>query len=355
MFDCGRDVLAYHDDAVTLSQSERTAMRDRRDANRDRLKKGLKDKKDPQPAEFCKQGSYAMKTMVQDPENKYDIDDGVYFDQEALKGPNGGNKSALEARNMVRDAVDDGSFNTPPEVRPNCVRVWYEAGYYVDLPVYRRVVEKDIWGNEKVHHEIAGADWKRSDARDVTDWFDKENQQQSPDDENGRQLRRICRLLKKFVKSRSSWKGQIAGGFMITKLVTECYKADAAREDKALFDTMNAMHDRLSLSLVVKHPVTPDDTITNGDDDPRARTLKEKLSDAISWLKVLFDPGCTREQALAAWDKTYNTEFFSKRLDEEAVKKAAASAPGIVNAGILRDQSDSVPRAVDKQGSGTYA
>jgi hypothetical protein len=41
LFDCAKDVLAHHDDKVTLPQSERTVMRDRRDANRDRLKKGL--------------------------------------------------------------------------------------------------------------------------------------------------------------------------------------------------------------------------------------------------------------------------------------------------------------------------
>lgn len=352
MFDCVKDVLAYHDDQVTLPQSERNVMRDRRNANRDRLKKGLKEKKDPAPREFYKQGSYAMKTMVQDDETAYDIDDGVYFDKDALKGPNGGEKSALDARNMVRDAVDDGCFKTAPEVRSNCVRVWYEAGYHVDLPVYRRVVNKDPWGNEQVHHELAGADWKRSDARDVTDWFDEENQRQSPDTNNGRQLRRICRFIKKFAKSRASWKGQIAGGFMITKLVTECYTANAGREDTALYDTMKAIRDRLELSLVVKHPVTPNDTITNGDADPKARVLKEKLSDAISWLEILFDPNCTRKQALGAWDKVYSTDFFSARLEKE-VKEAAAAA-AIVNAGILRDQGDS-PSPVDKRGSGTYA
>jgi hypothetical protein len=36
MFDCSDDLRAYHDDKVTLPQAERTEMRDRRDANRDR-------------------------------------------------------------------------------------------------------------------------------------------------------------------------------------------------------------------------------------------------------------------------------------------------------------------------------
>ena len=117
MYDCADDILAYHDDEVTLPQSERTAMRDRRNANRDRVKDGLNDAGKPKPIEFKGQGSYAMKTMTQHPENNYDIDDGVYFEATDLVGPRGGEMSPLDARQMVRDAVDDGSFKTKPEVR----------------------------------------------------------------------------------------------------------------------------------------------------------------------------------------------------------------------------------------------
>ena len=61
-------------------------MRDRRDANRKRIKKGIDDGKKPRSIEFVPQGSYAMKTMVQDPDNHYDIDDGIYFDKTVLLG-----------------------------------------------------------------------------------------------------------------------------------------------------------------------------------------------------------------------------------------------------------------------------
>ena len=160
MFDCAEDVLAYHDNEVTLPTPEQTKMRDRRNANRDRLKKGLKDQGKPAVREFRSQGSYAMRTMVQHPDNDYDIDDGVYFDKEVLVGERGGEMTALQARQMVRDAVDDGSFKTPPEVRTNCVRVYYASGYHVDLPVYRRVTTKDSFGNETFHHELASRDRK---------------------------------------------------------------------------------------------------------------------------------------------------------------------------------------------------
>lgn len=359
MFDCAEDVLAYHDEKVTLPTPQQTKMRERRNANRDRVKKGLKDQGKSAVREFRSQGSYAMRTMIQHPDNAYDIDDGVYFDKEVLVGERGAEMSALQARQMVRDAVDDGSFKKKPEVRTNCVRVYYVEGYHVDLPVYRRVVTKDALGRDVVHHELASSDWKRSDARDVTAWFDAANERQSPDDENGRQLRRVTRETKQYARSRASWGNQILSGFGITKLVTECFRGNAAREDKALYDTMKVMRDRLTYNLVVEHPVTPGDTITKGDDDPKARFLRERLTDAINNLAPLFKADCTREIALKCWDKVYGTTFFSERLDKtaSATAKSAFAAPAVFGSGLLSSAAASAANqnAVRKEGGGRYA
>lgn len=356
MHNCADDILAHHDEEVTLPQTQRTTMKDRRNANRDRLKKGLSDNGKPAPCEFKSQGSYAMKTMVQHPDKDYDIDDGVYFDKEALVGDRGAEMSGLQARQMVRDAIDDGSFKTPPEVRKNCVRVQYEAGYHVDVPIYRRVTTKDAFGNESYHHELASSEWKRSDARDVTEWFEKQNNDQSPDIENGRQLRRILRQVKKYARSRDSWNGQILSGFGITKLVTECFRADGNREDKALYDTMKGIRDRLKDNLVVAHPVTPSETITEGDDDARARFLRDRVTEAIDTLAPLFDSDCTREKALKCWDKVFNTSFFIDRLEKQVESTAkAAVAPTILTSGLLSDAGAAATKAVRKEGGGRYA
>jgi Cyclic GMP-AMP synthase DncV-like, nucleotidyltransferase domain len=351
MADCSADVLSFHDHEVTLPQAERTGMRDRRDANRKRIKNGLEDQSKPDPIEFCTQGSYAMKTMVQHPENDYDIDDGIYFEATALVGPRGAEMSSLSAREMVRDAVDDGSFKAKPVVLPNCVRVQYDAGYRVDIPVYRRVLKKGIFADE-TFFELASSDWKRSDARDVTAWFDKENEEKSPDEENGRQLRRLCRLLKKFSQSRPSWRDAIASGFMITKLATECYKADANREDLALHNAMRAIRDRLSLSLIVQHPVTPNDTITKGEQDPKAKFLREKLSDAVKWLEPALKDSCTRGEALGCWDKVFNTTYFS---DLEKSTNDDGAGGDALTAGLVKSFEETSRNAVRKGGGGTYA
>jgi hypothetical protein len=104
MFDCAKDIICYHNDEVTLPQSDRSNMRKRRNSNRDRLKKGLTDQGDPQPFMFCKQGSYAMLTMVQHDDNHYDIDDGIYFEKTDLDGKNGGGRNRLDVADGIRNA-----------------------------------------------------------------------------------------------------------------------------------------------------------------------------------------------------------------------------------------------------------
>jgi hypothetical protein len=358
MYNCSDDILSYHDDAVTLPAAERDAMRGRRDANRSRLTAGLTKEDRPPAREFWSQGSYAMKTMVQHPANDYDIDDGVYFDATALVGPRGADISALDARKLVRDAVDDGSFATPPEVRTNCVRIYYEAGCHVDMPVYRRRAGSVVVDGAEYYNELASTEWKRSDARDVTKWFEEANKTQSPDTENGGQLRRVVRHVKKLARSRASWTGQILSGFGITALIVECYHADAAREDVALFETMLAMRDRLDRNLVVDHPVTPNDTITIGPDDPKARFLRDRLSDVLGWLQPLLAAECDRDTALRCWDKVFSTSFFTDRATTNAgTIQQAQALPRAISGGLLKTigAAPEVRAAVKKEGGGRYA
>lgn len=348
MFDCAKDFRAYHDQDVTLPKAEQDQMRDRRNANRNRLRNGLTKANKPAPLEFVKQGSYAMKTMTRDPDNDYDIDDGVYFAKEDLVGERGAEMTSLQARQMVRDAVDDGKFKRAPEVRSNCVRVFYEAGYHVDLPVYRRVVTSTVFADE-VHYELAASSgWKRSDARDVSDWYEDERTKSS----DGRQLRRINRDLKKYARSRFSWRAGILSGFGITVLVTERFR-HADREDSAYYDTIVAVRDRLNWNLQIAHPVTPDDYITSGPDDARARSFRDKLTEAIDTLQPLFESDCTRERALKCWDKVFATTFFSERLENE--QRAAVVAPAIISSVTLLSQTSAAAAAVSSAGGGRHA
>jgi|CXWL01.1.fsa_nt_gi hypothetical protein len=332
MSKCANDVLAFHNDEVTLPQPDRTAMRDRRDANRERLKTRLKSDGKSTPQEFIKQGSYAMLTMVQDPDNDYDIDDGVYFSQTALKRDDGSDMSTGDVKQMVCRALQDDRFEKKPQVRKACVRIFYEAGYHVDMPVYR------IRTSDGQYELADDNGWTMSRAADVEEWFNRENEK-SPDTDNGRQFRRMVRDLKKFARSRRDWKDQIASGFILTKLMSECYVANKDREDLALRDAMRRVYNRLYASPQVGHPITPQIELTKGSGDSTTRFLRDKLQQALSDLAVLDTASCTRKQALSAWDKVFGTDYFSRRLDVAAEKSAsptldsllrpAAAAPGL--------------------------
>ena len=337
MSNCSDDVLAFHDDEVTLPQAQRTAMRDRRNANRDRLKTRLKSDGKPTPHEFIKQGSYAMLTMVQDPDNDYDIDDGAYFTQASLKLGDGSYMSSRGVKQMMCKALEDERFRKQPQVRRACVRIFYDEGYHVDMPVYRiRTIDGQ--------YELADDNgWTMSRAADVEEWFDRENEK-SPDTDNGRQFRRIVRCLKKFARSRRDWKDQIASGFIITKLASDYYVANKDREDLAVWDTMKRVYNHLCVSLQVWHPITPQVELTKGSADSTTQFLRNKLKQALADLAVLDTTTCSRKQALSAWDKVFGTDYFSKRLDVAAAKAAtrpsasptldallrpAAAAPGL--------------------------
>lgn len=312
MYNSHNEIQSYHNKEVTLPRSERDEMQKHRKVNRKRLQDGLKCDDKPQPIIFRSQGSYAHRTVIQHRNKDYDIDDGVYFSRDSLKNKKGRDKSARDTKEMVRKALHRKRFKYPPKVRTNCVRMRYEAGYHVDIPVYREIKTR---GGES-RYEIASTDWKKSDPVGVNRWFEKKSKRRGSGEENGQQLRRLIRLLKAFTRSRKKWRNQIASGFMITTLIVEgCYRSHPTRDDKALYHTMVAMRDRLASNLEIKHPTMKGEKLTSSPNDPKTGFLRKQLNQAIKDLAILFNSNCDRRQVLKAWDKVFNTDFFGNLLD----------------------------------------
>lgn len=320
--DCNPEMVAFHRDEVTLSRAQQGDMRTRRDAGRTRLQNGLDTAGKPQPREVRSQGSYQMRTMVQDPENDYDIDDGAYFDQDDLKDDNQLPLTPLAVRQRVCDALKwDGRFKQEAEVKNNCVRQAYAAGYHIDVPVYRIVVVKDKADNEIEQFELAsGDDWVISDARAVTRWFNDLVGELNEGQADGSQMRRITKLTKKFAR-RADWKKSTTSGITITKLVVDHFEASVDRDDLALRETWKKIHAALVASTQVAHPVVAKNLSENG--DAQVIYFRDCLKAALDELKVLDKQDCTRAQAREAWDKVFDTEFFSDQPDPDATKKAA--------------------------------
>lgn len=305
MQNCDRDIRGYYSNRVALTKSQREELGKRRNTNRDRLKAGLEENDDPLPDKTISQGSYAMRTIIQEPNNTYDIDDGVVFMRKSLMGPRGGDKSALDARNMVRNAVDDERFSRSPEVKTNCVRVFYDDGPHVDIPVYRSVLNC----NGINSYELASSNWKESDPEGVNSWFlkcleYKKNQEL-------KYFRELICLLKSFCKQRTSY--SLPSGFVLTVLVDECYFTINDRIDLSLHNIIVSIYKRLCANINVSHPVV-NEFLIDDNNAHKAEKLRDILGDAVQNLEYLNQPNCTYYEALKRWKKVLKTDYFDDKI-----------------------------------------
>jgi hypothetical protein len=283
-----------------------------------------------------------MDTMVKSETETSDVDDGAVFTRESLKGDRGGDKSPSDAKEMVRKALASGTtFKTPPEVRSNCVRVYYNDGFHVDVPVYRSYEE-----GGKSFKQLASSSWVSSKPEDITDWFKGQVTTKSPDTIKGRQMRRVVRLLKYWSKSRSSW--NMPSGFVLSVLSDDAYQTGGwkERDDQALLAVMRQIKNRITYDEKVYRPVAPRDEITSNRTYSRIQKLRDVLGSAISELSKIERADCDELMALKALKSVFYTDYFDARIKE--IEDGGGGGNG---------KSAATPKQpIDKRGgSGQYA
>lgn len=312
--DCHSEMTRFHRDQVALSIKQQREMHTRRNAGRTRLENGLTEAMKAQPKVVQSQGSYMMRTMVQDDDNDYDIDDGAYFASGDLNDEAGVALTPLASRQLVCDAlVWDGRLKLKATVKRNCVRQVYAEGHHIDIPVYRIVTTNDENDQPIEQYELAsGDDWVRSDARAVTRWFNGLVGELNAGESDGSQMRRITKLTKKFSR-RADWKKQTTSGICITKLVVDHFQYSTDRDDKALRETWIAIARYLNQTTEINHPVLDTKLASVGDDG--VTFFRDCLSSALRTLKVLDNSDCTRKRAREAWDEVFDTDFFTQQPD----------------------------------------
>lgn len=306
IYDCSKEMMKFLNEKVRLSENDQAKLRAYRDTNLTRLTNSLANNGDPAYKKSISQGSYAMNTINQHPINDYDLDIGIIFDKADLIGKQGANKTALEARKMVCKAMQDFRFKRQPEVLKNCVRVYYNEGHHIDMPVYRTYEKNNV-----IIQELAGVDWKESDPESITSWYNSAVIEKSPDINNGRQMRRITRLGKKFMNSRQSW--NMPSGFILSVLVDELYKESEGRDDDSLYKTLKTIRDRLSWNKNIYNPINR--TLISDGKDAQLTKLHNELNDQLNNnLYILECDSCTKEEALNAWSRFFNDDFFKNEI-----------------------------------------
>lgn len=311
---CHSEMRGFHADRVTLAQAQQDDMRERRDAGRTRLSNGLELQGAAKPAFIHSQGSYAMRTMVQDSENDYDIDDGAYFHEIDLINSSGRSLAPAEARERICEALKwDGRLSRKAETKRNCVRQQYPAGYHIDIPVYRIVPDTTQDSNQR--YELAsGDDWIKSDARSVTKWFNDLVGTLNYAERDGSQMRRVVKLTKALSRSRDEWKPHTASGICLTKLVVDHFVAMDEREDLSVRGTWREILRALDISTRIEHPVDPEATLADHG-NPEVEFFRDCLQSALNTLSNLDALDCDKQHARSIWDEVFHTEYFSTRPD----------------------------------------
>ncbi len=315
--DYNRQIRAYESEKVNLSDSVREDLYKKREANRNRLKANLPER--VKIRSFIAQGSMAIRTTVQEKDCDYDIDDGVSFLAESLKGEILGifDMSSREVQEMVRDALKDDRFNKQPKIIGNCVRVFYEEGYHVDVPSFR-IQDADT---EDESQELAGENgWRSSNPTEINVWFEKQVQELNKLQEGaGSQFRRMIRLLKRFARSRGD-KWDMPNGLKLTMLADECFERSAGRDDKAFFFLLQKMATRLQKSLVVfnlAQSKNPQDRLTKSDNDSNMVELRKRVTEALEKLANTWSPDSDKKTTREAWDWVFQAEGFFEAFDAE--------------------------------------
>lgn len=324
MFDCHSKLNSFYDDQVRLKDDGKV-LREYRDRNLERVKEGTKklrekdDKDHPLYADECSQGSMAMFTTNQAQNNDdHDIDHAlIYASDDATEDPK-------DMREFVARAIleSGANFKADPEARTNAVTVWYEDGYHVDFAIYK--VTTDWLGSKTYHH--AGAEWKKRDPRAITNWFNTNVTDLSPNElgwgveVNKNQLRRVVRLIKFWAKSRATW--SLPSGLVLSALAVECYRKNDKRDDLAFLETLRAIHSRLRWNKEVQNPTdTSISLLTTEEHRKQITSLEEKIQNTLTTLEdALKATNCTQEQARKAWGKFYGNDWWSSDLKKSEAR-----------------------------------
>lgn len=322
MHDYSTQLETFYERKVVVPSVMTKLLRDRRKANRDRLISRLPDHIpgiSVDETDFYPQGSVAMGTVIQisfDSED-YDIDDGLVLQLDQLVDKDGDELSAADLRKLLKTALEDARFKKQPELKTNCVRVFYaddgSTRHHVDIPVYRKWSE-----DEDEVQELASEDgWRESDPTQVNKWFrDIIEERNAETDGQGSQLRKLVRLMKRFCRSREDWLDLLPNGMKLTMLAVECQDTYDVRLDVAFRSLLESMQIRLRKSKVIRNLAHPDQPeITRTENDDNVVSLLEKVDEAVDMLADLDAAGSGLEEARNAWDWIFQTSGFFEKLD----------------------------------------
>lgn len=242
--------------------------------------------------EFYIQGSYKMKTVVENRNLKCDVDLAVIF-------PRNPGVRLETLQNHIRNALWNHTAKGVT-VKSNCVRLNYVRDFHIDLPVYY----KDCYTGE-MHFGSRGNEWMPSDPKAFVEWF-KSKTYKKP------QLVRVIRYLKAWADHTKGKTGKkFPSGLTLTLWVIKYYKF-SMRDDIALFHTCIAileyLDDNFKISWSAKMPVQPFDNVLNRLSGSQISGFYDEFKEMVS---IMMEAVSSKYQAraISKWQRIFGSRF----------------------------------------------
>lgn len=278
-------------DIIRLSPTYRGNLRRSRNNLRGKVREKFHAK--GYEVKFHRQGSFAMDTIITPKDNDYDVDDGIYLLQDEQP-----RESIETLHRWVVEAAEDHT-SVPPTDKNPCVRVFFKAGYHVDLVIYYKP-DND---HPRLAHKRDG--WITSDPKEFMEWFHGHTKV------NG-QLRRIVRYFKTWA---DVLRGEMPSGLIFTILATENYFPHD-RDDVAFLESMRRIHDMLKVSFVCFRPTTPHEDLFADYSETRKQYFLDRLDRFIcSGDEAMHEPN--QKEACKKWKRHFGDRFPCHKAEDQ--------------------------------------
>jgi len=297
MANCNTEFSQFLDN-IQLGKTKIENLRTSRDALRERIKTYYKEKNENMP-DFLGQGSFKAHTCINQKDEDYDIDDGVYLNHLPE------NKADWPKTETFHDEIMEavkGHTDLPPKDKTACVRVQYKKEYHVDLAIYGEF-------DKKIYLARKGNDqWEENSPKLFTEWILGKVKS------HGEQLRNVIKYIKKWAYY-NGWINNISG-FFITILVGNHFSPVAERDDLALYNTLVNITDYLRISRKIIRPVIPMKNMTESFSADEMDTMisrfgkfRDKAQESVMGVK--------KKDAQETWRSLFGDDFPKYIEDEQ--------------------------------------
>ncbi len=285
------ELLQQFNDEISIHHEKVTNLKRAYEAIKSKVRNYFQSRTNLPIPDFFIQGSYKMKTLVENRNTKSDVDLAVIFPCEP--------RVRLETlQNHIKNAL--WNHTTKGIVmKERCVRLTYVKDFHIDLPIYYKDEDGQIYFGSK------GDLWEPSDPKAFVEWF-KFNTMGKP------QLVRLIRYLKAWADHTKIKSGKKFPSGLVLTLWTIKYYQHANRDDVALFKTSTAilkyLNDNFKFQWSAKMPVVPKDNTLSRLTNSQKSGFYGEFKTAVSIMAGAVSSE-RQSSAISKWKRVFGGRF----------------------------------------------